>query len=97
MNALVPAGGKGNRSRPITHAYTKQLVPVANEPVLFYDLDALRVARIHDMGVIVGDTAGAIIPVARERQLVRAEDLLHLLKSATVIGSWGPGAIGLCW
>ena len=60
MKALVLAGGAGNRLRPITHTYAKQLVPVANKPVLFYGLEALRDAGIHDVGVVVGDTAGAI-------------------------------------
>ena len=46
MKALVLAGGRGTRLRPITHTAAKQLVPVANKPVLFYGLEALRDAGI---------------------------------------------------
>ncbi|GLW63934.1 glucose-1-phosphate thymidylyltransferase [Actinomadura rubrobrunea] len=57
MKALVLCGGHGTRLRPITHTSAKQLVPVANKPVLFYGLEALREAGIEDAGIIVGDTA----------------------------------------
>ncbi|MGH3327240.1 MAG: glucose-1-phosphate thymidylyltransferase [Streptomycetales bacterium] len=57
MKALVLAGGAGTRLRPITHTSAKQLVPVANKPVLFYGLEAIRDAGISDVGIIVGDTA----------------------------------------
>ncbi len=60
MKALVLAGGSGSRLRPITHTYAKQLLPVANKPVLFYGLDAIRDAGITDVGIVVGDTAPAI-------------------------------------
>ena len=60
MKALVLAGGSGSRLRPITHTYAKQLLPVANKPVLFYGLEAIRGAGITDVGIVVGDTAPAI-------------------------------------
>jgi glucose-1-phosphate thymidylyltransferase len=60
MKALVLAGGAGTRLRPITHTSAKQLVPVANKPILFYGLEALVDAGITDIGIIVGDTAGEI-------------------------------------
>jgi glucose-1-phosphate thymidylyltransferase len=60
MKALVLAGGSGTRLRPITHTSAKQLVPVANKPVLFYGLEAIRDAGITDVGIIVGDTAAEI-------------------------------------
>jgi glucose-1-phosphate thymidylyltransferase len=50
------AGGAGTRLRPITHTSAKQLVPVANRPLLFYGLDAIREAGITDVGIVVGDT-----------------------------------------
>ncbi|MGH3452151.1 MAG: glucose-1-phosphate thymidylyltransferase [Haloechinothrix sp.] len=56
MRALVLAGGAGTRLRPITHTSAKQLVPVANKPVLFYGLEAIRDAGVTEVGVIVGDT-----------------------------------------
>ncbi|CAJ59889.1 Glucose-1-phosphate thymidylyltransferase (dTDP-glucose synthase) (dTDP-glucose pyrophosphorylase) (Sugar-nucleotidylation enzyme) [Frankia alni ACN14a] len=60
MKALVLAGGSGTRLRPITHTSAKQLVPVANKPVLFYGLEAIRDAGIVDVGIIVGETAAEI-------------------------------------
>ena len=60
MKALVLSGGSGTRLRPITHTSAKQLLPVANKPVLFYGLEALRDAGITDVGIVVGDTAPAI-------------------------------------
>jgi glucose-1-phosphate thymidylyltransferase len=60
VKALVLAGGTGTRLRPITHTSAKQLLPVANKPVLFYGLEAIADAGITDVGLVVGDTAPAI-------------------------------------
>jgi len=56
LKGLILSGGKGNRLRPITHTSAKQLVPVANKPILFYGVEALRAAGILDVGIVVGDT-----------------------------------------
>jgi len=60
VKALVLAGGSGTRLRPITHTSAKQLVPVANKPVLFYGLEAIRDAGITEVGIVVGDTEAEI-------------------------------------
>jgi len=56
MKALVLSGGRGTRLRPITHTRAKQLIPVANQPVLFYGLKAIAEAGIKKVGIVVGDT-----------------------------------------
>jgi glucose-1-phosphate thymidylyltransferase len=60
MKALVLAGGSGSRLRPMTYTSAKQLLPVANKPVLFYGLEAIADAGISDVGIVVGDTGPAI-------------------------------------
>jgi len=60
VKGLILSGGAGTRLRPITHTSAKQLVPVANKPVLFYGLEAMRDAGIRDVGIVVGDTQAEI-------------------------------------
>jgi glucose-1-phosphate thymidylyltransferase len=60
------SGGKGTRLRPITFTSAKQLVPVANKPILFYGLEAIRDAGITDIGIVVGDTHEEIRAAVRD-------------------------------
>src|SRR5438309_1042 len=60
MKALIPSGGAGTRLRPITHTSAKQLVPVANKPILFYVLDDIAEAGVTEVGLVVGETGDEI-------------------------------------
>ena len=60
VRGLILAGGRGTRLRPITFTSAKQLVPVANKPILFYGLEALVASGVREIGIVVGDTAPEI-------------------------------------
>jgi glucose-1-phosphate thymidylyltransferase len=60
MKGLILSGGKGSRLYPLTYSNAKQLIPVANKPVLFRVIETIRDAGITDIGVVVGDTASQI-------------------------------------
>lgn len=56
MKSIILCAGKGTRLRPLTHTSAKHLIPIANKPVLFYAIEAIRDCGIKDIGIIVGET-----------------------------------------
>ncbi len=61
MKALILSGGAGTRLRPLTHTSAKQLLPIANKPIIFYGIEAIASAGIKEFGIIVGETKDAVM------------------------------------
>ena len=61
VKGLILSGGSGTRLRPITHTSAKQLVPIANKPILFYGIEDMQRAGIKEVGIVVGGTAEEIM------------------------------------
>jgi glucose-1-phosphate thymidylyltransferase len=69
VKGLILSGGAGTRLRPITHTSAKQLVPIANKPILFYGIEGMRQAGIKDIGIVVGDTRAEIMAAVGDGSL----------------------------
>jgi glucose-1-phosphate thymidylyltransferase len=80
LKGLILSGGKGTRLRPITHTSAKQLVPVANKPVLFYGIEAMAQAGVQEVGIVIAPETGDEIKQAAgdgERFGVRIEYIVQ--------------------
>lgn len=68
MRGLVLSGGRGTRLRPITYSHQKQLIPVANKPILFYAIEDIIEAGIHEIGIVVGPNKEQVMDTVLSRE-----------------------------
>jgi glucose-1-phosphate thymidylyltransferase len=78
LKGLVLAGGTGSRLRPLTYAMPKQLVPVANRPILWFALDSIVSAGVADIGIIISPETGDAIKQSLYAWLETQDDEIAL-------------------
>ncbi len=81
MKALILAGGKGTRLRPLTDSVPKQLLPVANKPILFYALEQIRESGISDIGIVVSPETGRGIREAIANSPIGDVQIAYIVQS----------------
>jgi len=77
MKGLILSGGHGTRLRPITYSQQKQLIPVANKPILFYAIEDLIEAGIHEIGIIVGPNKDQVMEMVKSRDWDAEIDFIY--------------------
>jgi glucose-1-phosphate thymidylyltransferase len=101
---LLLSGGTGSRLRPLTYSQQKQLIPVANKPILFFGLEDMISAGIRDIGVIVGPNADQVEAVVRSRRwdanitFIKQDaplGIAHAIKTASIFLGSSPFAVYL--
>ena len=86
MKGLILSGGKGTRLRPFTFTRAKQLLPLANKPVLFYAIESLVAAGIRELGIVVGDTHEEIRAAIGDGSRWGREVQIHFIQQEAPLG-----------
>jgi glucose-1-phosphate thymidylyltransferase len=86
VKGLILSGGKGTRLRPLTYTRAKQLLPLANKPVLFYAIESLLAAGVCDLGIVVGDTHEEIRAVVGDGSRWGAEVRIQYIQQEAPLG-----------
>ena len=99
MKGLILSGGAGTRLRPITHTSAKQLVPVANKPILFYGIEDMARTGIDEIGIVVGETRDEIVAAVGDGSVdaaSRIEGRVVIEEGAVLVNSTvrGPAIVG---
>jgi glucose-1-phosphate thymidylyltransferase len=82
MKALITAGGRGTRLRPLTHTSNKHLIPVANKPLIHYAIEAVASAGIKDIGITINPDTGADLRAALGNGEMWDVHLTYILQEA---------------
>ena len=91
MKALILSGGSGTRLRPLTYSQQKQLIPVANKPVLFYAIEDVIEAGVQDIGIILGPNKDQVIDMVKSRNWdARIEFIYQGVPKGLRIPYWWP-------